>query len=559
MWVKTDRHNLVFYETRVGLPFEQNQHRTMSAAHLAQKIQQFESPTPITWKQYLIDGHLHEWEGEMEKVYSPMGPISAEGKTQRHYLGEAPTLNEEAGLTALAAAKKAYNNGRGLWPTASASERISAMETFLEIMKTKREEVSTLLMWEIAKNKSSAYKEFDRTVDYIEDTLEEYKELQRRGSKVGRNGAVISQVRRGPLGVVLCLGPYNYPLNETFCLLIPSVLMGNTIVFKPAKYGVLLLTPLMEAFQKAFPPGVINIVFGRGRTLAGPIMKTGDVDVLALIGNSKSSNALAAQHPKPNRLRQVLGLEAKNPGIVFDDANIDLAVKQCVNGSLSYNGQRCTALKLIFVHKNISSEFIEKFSKAVDKLVLNHPATDAELTPLPEKNKVEQMQAYVDDAKAKGAKVLNSNAGRVSETAFFPAVLYPVTSDMRIFHEEQFGPVVPIVEYEDLEDVMNSIAQSDYGQQCSLFSENDATIAYAVDNMVNQVCRVNINVACQRGPDYLPFTGRKDSAVATLSVHDALRSFSIRTVVAAGSDQKELVGRVISGGESKWMTTNYLL
>ena len=303
----------------------------------------------------------------------------------------------------------------------------------------------------------SAYKEFDRTVDYIEDTLEEYKELQRRGSKVGRNGAVISQVRRGPLGVVLCLGPYNYPLNETFCLLIPSVLMGNTIVFKPAKYGVLLLTPLMEAFQKAFPPGVINIVFGRGRTLAGPIMKTGDVDVLALIGNSKSSNALVAQHPKPNRLRQVLGLEAKNPGIVFEDANIDLAVKQCVNGSLSYNGQRCTALKLIFVHKNIISEFIEKFSKAVDKLVLNHPATGAELTPLPEKNKVEQMQAYVDDAKAKGAKVMNSNAGRVSETAFFPAVLYPVTRDMRIYHEEQFGPVVPIVEYEDLEDVMNSM------------------------------------------------------------------------------------------------------
>ena len=80
-------------------------------------------------------------------------------------------------------------------------------------------------------------------------------------------------------------------------MLIPSVLMGNTVVFKPAKYGVLLLTPLLEAFQEAFPPGVVNILFGRGRTLAGPIMKTGDVDVLALIGNSKSSNALVAQHP----------------------------------------------------------------------------------------------------------------------------------------------------------------------------------------------------------------------------------------------------------------------
>ena len=531
----------------------------MSAKDLAQHIQQFEAPSPISWKQYLIGGQMHTWEGEMEQVYSPLGPINSEGKTQRQYLGEAPTLDEAAGLKALEVAKAAYNNGRGFWPTATSSERIAAMQKFLEIMKTKREEVSSLLMWEIAKNKSSAYKEFDRTVEYIEDTIEEFKELNRRGSNVVNKTGIISQVRRGPIGVVLCLGPYNYPLNETFCLLIPSVLMGNTVVFKPAKYGVLLLTPLLEAFKEAFPPGVVNILFGRGRTLAGPIMKTGDVDVLALIGNSKSSNALAAQHPKPNRLRQVLGLEAKNPGIVFDDANIDLAVKQCVNGALSYNGQRCTALKLIFVHKSISKVFMDKFSKAVDQLKLDHPETDATLTPLPERGKVEQMQAYVDDAVAKGAKVTNKNAGQVSDTAFFPTVLFPVTNEMRIFHEEQFGPVVPVVEYDDIEEVMDCISKSDYGQQCSLFSENEATIAFAVDNMVNQVCRVNINAACQRGPDYLPFTGRKDSAVATLSVHDALRSFSIRTVVATGADQKKLVGSVISSGESKWMTTDYLL
>jgi len=531
----------------------------MNGTHLASKIQQFEAPQPVSWNKYLIDGEMLTWQGEMEQVYSPMGPVDKEGNTTKQYLGEAPTLNEEAGLKALSAAKKAYSNGRGFWPTASASERITAMEKFLEIMKTKREEVSTLLMWEIAKNKSSAYKEFDRTVDYIEDTIEEFKELNRRGSKVATGNGIVSQVRRGPIGVVLCLGPYNYPLNETFCLLIPSVLMGNTIVFKPAKYGVLLLTPLLEAFKEAFPPGVINILFGRGRTLAGPIMKTGDVDVLALIGNSKSSNALVAQHPKPNRLRQVLGLEAKNPGIIFDDANIDLAVQQCVNGALSYNGQRCTALKVLFVHKSISKAFVSKFSDAVDKLVLNHPETNSTLTPLPERDKVAHMQAYVDDAVAKGARVKNKNAGAVTDTAFFPAVLFPVNKEMSIYHEEQFGPVVPIVEYEDLEDVMASISQSDYGQQCSLFSENEATIAYAVDNMVNQVCRVNINAACQRGPDYLPFTGRKDSAVATLSVHDALRSFSIRTVVATGADQKKLVGSVISSGESKWMTTDYLI
>ena len=531
----------------------------MKASSKQIPITEFEPPKPLKWNQYLINGSIETWEGDFEEVYSPMGRVSKDGTTERVYLGSSPTLDEASCLKALQAAKSAYNNGRGYWPTAGASARIAAMEKFVAIMKEKREEVSELLMWEIAKNKSAAYKEFDRTVDYIYDTIEEYKELQRRGSHVASKDGVISQIRRGPLGVVLCLGPYNYPLNETFCLLIPSLIMGNTIVFKPAKYGVLLLTPLIDAFKEAFPPGAVNIVFGRGRTLAGPIMKTGDVDVLALIGNSKSSNALVAQHPKPNRLRQVLGLEAKNPAIVFDDANVDKAVKECVNGALSYNGQRCTALKLIFVHKSVSEEFRAKFTKAVDALALGHPAADSTLTPLPERNKVEQMEAYVDDAVAKGAAVINQNAGRVSDTAFFPAVLYPVTKQMDIFHEEQFGPVVPIVEYEDLEEVMTSIAASDCGQQCSLFSDNELTIAYAVDNMVNQVCRVNINASCQRGPDYLPFTGRKDSAVATLSVHDALRSFSIRTLVATGTDQKELVGNVISGGQSTWMTTDYLL
>jgi glyceraldehyde-3-phosphate dehydrogenase (NADP+) len=197
--------------------------------------------------------------------------------------------------------------------------------------------------------------------------------------------------------------------------------------------------------------------------------------------------------------------------------------------------------------------------KAVDELKLDHPFTDAPLTPLPTYNKVAEMQEYVDDAVEKGAKIINKRAGRATDTSFYPTVLYPVTNTMRIYHEEQFGPVVPIVEYEDLEEVMQCISMSDYGQQASLFSANHSTIAYAVDNMVNQVCRVNINAACQRGPDHLPFTGRKDSAMATLSVHDALRSFSIRTLVATGLEDKGLVGDIISSGESNFMTTDYLL
>ena len=107
--------------------------------------------------------------------------------------------------------------------------------------------------------------------------------------------------------------------------------MGNTVIFKPERLGVLLISPLLEAFQSSFPKGVVNIIYGRGRVLATPIMQSGKIDVLALIGNNKSANALQNNHPIKNRLRLVLGLEAKNPAIILPDADLDLAVNECIS------------------------------------------------------------------------------------------------------------------------------------------------------------------------------------------------------------------------------------
>ena len=296
----------------------------------------------IHQKQYLLAGELKEWNGDTTEVFSTISSTEDYAPT---LLGSIPTMGEEEALAALDAACTAYDKGQGVWPTLKVKDRIACMENFVRQMETKREEVVQLLMWEIGKSEPDSYKEFDRTVEYIYDTIEDYKQLDRNSAKFHKHDGVYAHIRRGPLGVVLCLGPYNYPLNETFALLIPAIIMGNTTIFKPAKHGVLLITPLLEAFQSCFPKGVVNILFGRGRAVAAPIMKTGKVDVLALIGNSKSANALQEQHPKSNRLRLVLGLEAKNPAIVLPDANLDLSVKECIAGTLSFNGQRCTALE----------------------------------------------------------------------------------------------------------------------------------------------------------------------------------------------------------------------
>jgi glyceraldehyde-3-phosphate dehydrogenase (NADP+) len=144
---------------------------------------------------------------------------------------------------------------------------------------------------------------------------------------------------------------------------------------------------------------------------------------------------------------------------------------------------------------------------------------------------------------------------------FRPAVLYPVTEAMRIYHEEQFGPVVPIVPFRDVETPVRYIIESRYGQQLSIFSEDPEEVAHLIDPLVNQVCRVNINCLCQRGPDSFPFTGRKDSAEGTLSVSDALRCFSIRTLVAAKGTEanKRMLTQIVQQRKSNFLSTDYIL
>ena len=512
-------------------------------------------PDPIRQTEYLIGGEIRRWEGPVHEVHAAV-PVDGE----RPVLGSYPLLTAAESEAALAAARGAWDRGTGAWPTMTVGERIRHVEDFVCRMLEVRDEVVELLMWEIAKNHAAAAKEFDRTVEYMRDTIDALKDLDRTSSRFQNHDGVLAQIRRGPLGVVLCMGPFNYPLNETFTTLIPALVMGNVVIFKPPKIGVLLHQPLLEAFRDCFPPGVVNTVYGDGATVVGPLMTSGGIDCLAFIGSSKVANILKKQHPKPNRLRCVLGLEAKNPAIVLSDADLDLAVKECVRGSLSYNGQRCTALKILFVHQDVAEEFTRRFLEAVDALGRGHPWDDgADLTPLPEDWKPGWIDELVEDARGKGAEVRRPG-GLDEKGVFSPAVVTGVESGMQLYEIEQFGPVVPVVTFSDLDEPVRYMEESAYGQQASVFGRDPKRIAGLVDQLVNQVCRVNLNGACQRGPDVYPFTGRKDSAEGTLSVSDALRVFSIRTFVAA-EDQpanKELLRAILRGRESKFLSTDFL-
>lgn len=519
-------------------------------------------PKPFPFKQtkYLIDGKIGEWSGPFTEVYSPIF-WQSEGKFENR-IGAYPKMGADEAMMALDAAVRAYNHGNGEWPSMRVEDRIACVRKFVLMMTEERESIVNLLMWEIGKTRKDSEKEFDRTVSYINETIEALKKLDRDSSRFTISQKIIAQIRRAPLGVVLCMGPFNYPLNETFTTLIPALIMGNTIIFKPPKKGVLMLHPLLKAFKESFPAGVINTIYGEGEVVIGPMMKSGLIDVFAFIGSSRVADLLKAQHPHPHHLKSVLGLDAKNPAIVLKDADLQNAVRECVLGALSFNGQRCTAIKIIYVHESIAESFQKMLVEEIEKMKIGLPWTEGvQITPMPESGKVDYLSEVIEDAIAKGGKLLNPNGGKHFQTLFFPAVLGGVNESMRVYHEEQFGPIVPIVTYRDISEPLDYVVKSNFGQQASIFGEDSKEIAQLIDVLVNQVCRVNINSQCQRGPDDFPFTGRKDSAEQTLSISDALRVFSIRTLVAAKYEDQNvaIIHKILKNDESSFLNTDFIL
>jgi len=239
-------------------------------------------------------------------------------------------------------------------------------------------------------------------------------------------------------------------------------------------------------------------------------MATGDIDGLAFIGGSKAADDLIKQHPNPHRLKVFLQLEANNMAIYLSDLftsknkqPLETALTETITGTLSFNGQRCTALKLLMVPTEYADVFAKALVEKVEALSVGLPWEQSDgnlskVTPLPNSKRVQYMQELIADAVENGAKVINKNGGQLvggpESTLMNPAVLYPVTSDMKIYHEEQFGPVIPIAPYDDIETVLQYGQSGWSAQQVSLFTDVDAeTSATVIDRFSSVFGKINLN------------------------------------------------------------------
>ncbi|KAL3923904.1 MAG: hypothetical protein SGILL_001370 [Bacillariaceae sp.] len=482
----------------------------------------------------------------------------------RPMIGRMPQMTSAQTLAVLQDAEEAWKGGSGEWPQMSLRQRLDAIDDFLTDLETnQREKMVQVLMWEIGKNRKDAESEFDRTIAFGRQVMDVVRGMNTDGVvTTGNNefggswqqiGSTMAFVRRAAVGIVLCLGPMNYPLNETYATLIPALLMGNVVVMKIPTVGGLVHLLTMEAFQKALPKGAMNFVSGRGRETMPTLMETGKIDSLAFIGGSAAADDLIRQHPHPHRLKIFLQLEAKNMAIFLPDLmksasaeEKSKALDQAVLGALSFNGQRCTALKIFFLPKGTGKEFSQEMAERIDAMKVGLPwqtvdvesQTYSHITPLPNQKRIDLMRRLIKDAVDKGAKIVNKNGGDViggkESTLMVPAVLFPVTADMDIYYEEQFGPIVPIAEYDSLDTVLDYGQNGLYGQQVSIFVSEQETksASHLLDRFSTVFGKINLNSQCGRSPDTLPFSGRRSSAMGVMSVTDALREFSIPTVVS---------------------------
>jgi glyceraldehyde-3-phosphate dehydrogenase (NADP+) len=483
---------------------------------------------------YVLDGKVCR-AAQSKPVYSKIALRSSAG-LDPILVGHEPQLGEADAKAAINAANKAWDGGFGAWPTSTLDVRIAACEKFIAALESSTDRVATLLMYEIGKSRAVATTEVTRTVQYLKDTLVEARKLAAEDATAVtvQNGAVAqnAKIHRVPLGKVLCVAPFNYPINEFLTTLVPALLMGNVVIAKTARHGALATQALSSAFAECFPPGTVSVLPGDGRAVLPHVIASadsegqGDIDMFTFIGSEKAANSIIAQHPTPSTLNKILGLGAKNPAVILEGADLEAVASKLVKGSLGFNGQRCTAEKIIFVPRAHAEEFATILSAKIDKLKLGMPwDEDVGITPLPEDNKIHTMRAYIQEAVAKGARVVNTKGGEGSASLMRPAVVLGVDPSMKLYREEQFGPIVPIAIYDDVREVVEWQKTSPFRQQAGIWGPADAVAKVAPD-FGRFVSRVNLNDVCQRGPDAFPFSASGRSGSGTLSLRAALTGLS---------------------------------
>lgn len=459
----------------------------------------------------LHDGDWLPREGDTIPIGSPV---------DGSLVGEVPSLSREE-IDGIFQRAQAAQKG---WAHASLEERAQCLHRTAQLLEENCDALASVLMREIAKARKDARDEVLRSAQYIHFTAEEGRRLKGEmilgDSFAPANRNKVALVYRVPLGVVLAIPPFNYPINLAVSKMAPALIAGNAVVLKPPTQGSIAGTYLVRVFQAAgFPPNIVQLVTGRGSGIGDYLTTHPLVNMITFTGSS----TVGMQLGKVTGLVPLLmELGGKDAAIVLDDADMELTAKELVGGAFSYSGQRCTAMKRVLATEAAADALIDVMVPMVEKLKVGYPEDDATVIPLISHESADYVQELIDDALAKGGRLLIGN--KREGNLLWPTVIDRVTEDMRLAWEEQFGPVLPIIRVKDAREAVALANRSEYGLQSAIFTRNiDAALDIA--NAL-EVGTVQINGKSARGPDHFPFIGVKASGMGAQGVRYSIEAMT---------------------------------
>ena len=470
----------------------------------------------MTRYQNLVNGKWKSSEQEIT-IYSPIN---------QEELGTVPAMTQAEVDEAMKAARAALP----AWRALSAVERAAYLHKTAAILERDKEEIGTILAKEVAKGIKAAIGEVVRTADLIRYAAEEGLRITGQAMEGGGFEAAsknkLAVIRREPVGVVLAIAPFNYPVNLSGSKIAPALIAGNVVMFKPPTQGSISGLLLAKAFEEAgIPAGVFNTITGRGSEIGDYIIEHKEVNFINFTGSTpigERIGRLAGMRPI------MLELGGKDAALVLEDADLEHAAKQIVAGAFSYSGQRCTAIKRVIVLESVADTLATLLQAEVAKLTVGDPFDNADITPVIDNASADFIWGLIEDAQEKGAQALTSI--KREGNLLWPVLFDQVTKDMKVAWEEPFGPILPIIRVANVEEAIAFANESEFGLQSSVFT-NDFKKAFEIAEKL-EVGTVHINNKTQRGPDNFPFLGVKGSGAGVQGIKYSIEAMTnVKSIV----------------------------
>ncbi|AMO86574.1 Succinate-semialdehyde dehydrogenase [NADP(+)] GabD [Solibacillus isronensis B3W22] len=424
-------------------------------------------------------------------------------------VGEVFQVGSEETKEAIDAASEAFKQ----WSKLTADTRANYLHQLADQLVERKEHFAQIITKEMGKPIVNARYEVDSAVSYFKWFAEEARRVYGEIIPSPVPNKRISVIKQ-PLGVVAAITPWNFPLSMVARKLGPALAVGCTVVLRPSREAPLSSLELIKLMDEiGFPKGVVNLLIGGTNEIVGPIMESKTVRKVTFTGSTDVGKILVKQAADTlKRVSMELGGHA--PFIVFEDADLDLAVEGAIKSKFSSAGQQCVCSNRIYVHETIYDEFARKFTERSKALVVGDGIDEStNIGPLVNEAAVEKVDSQVQDAVAKGALVLcggnNYNEGSLSKGSFYaPTVLGNVTEEMVITYEETFGPVAPLIKFSDEDEVIQKANDIEYGL-VAYFYTNDGSRVHRVAEKL-EYGMVGINDAAPFTAQ-APFGGIKES------------------------------------------------